>query len=258
MYGKRIDKENNKNSAAKQHVAIKDRRWWAAIVFVLGLAALLGYWLTASVHISEVTFSNVKFDDTEELKAALPAFDQTHVDSIDYLALIELVEQRPYVKRADINVESRGVLRFNITERQPIALLVDGKSRSYVDGEGIKLPVTKPLDLPVVYGFNAGKREDTLTSNHYNMVRDFLDEISKQSFLSATISEITVNDESGLVALSHENGVKLVFGYHDFQKKLQNWKAFYEQIIPKQGINAFRSIDFRFEGQVVTKPAIGT
>jgi len=252
-------RHNGKNRRASEHRSpVKDRRLWAGIVFVLGIAALLGYWLTTTVHISEVKFTNVKFADTEELRAVLPTFDETHVDSIDYLDLIERVEQRPYVKRAAINVESRGVLRFNIKEREPVAILLDGEHRCYVDNEGIKLPITKPLDLPVVYGFDAQTQQDTLKSNDFMMVRTFLDEISKQSFLSATISEIAVNDESGLIALSHENGVKLVFGHDDYHKKLENWRAFYEQIIPKEGIDAYRSIDFRFEGQVVTKPSAGT
>ncbi|HBX65194.1 MAG TPA: hypothetical protein DEG32_03250, partial [Balneolaceae bacterium] len=68
-----------------------------------------------------------------------------------------------------------------------------------------------------------------------------------------TISEVVFDETDGVVALSHENGVKLLFGRNDFQTKLENWKAFYTDVIRTKGIQSMRQIDLRFTNQVVTR-----
>ena len=61
------------------------------------------------------------------------------------------------------------------------------------------------------------------------------------------------DENDGVVALSHENGVKLLFGRNNFQTKLENWKAFYTEVIRVKGIQSMRQVDLRFTNQVVTR-----
>lgn len=68
-----------------------------------------------------------------------------------------------------------------------------------------------------------------------------------------TISEVAYNKEEGVVALSQENGVKLLFGSNDFRIKLENWEAFYTEVIRVKGIQTMQQVDLRFTNQVVTR-----
>jgi hypothetical protein len=63
---------------------------------------------------------------------------------------------------------------------------------------------------------------------------------------------VVFDEIDGVVALSHENGVKLLFGRNEFETKLENWKAFYTEVIRTKGIDAMRQVDLRFTNQVVT------
>jgi len=145
-------------------------------------------------------------------------------------------------------------LRLTVAERQPIALLVNGANRIYVDAEGVRLPILegKTQDVPLLYGYSAVS-DDTIKTEEFTQVRDFLMRAKIDGFGWNTISEVVFDETDGVVALSHENGVKLLFGRNDFQTKLENWKAFYTDVIRTKGIQSMRQIDLRFTNQVVTR-----
>ncbi|MEX0846044.1 MAG: cell division protein FtsQ/DivIB, partial [Balneolaceae bacterium] len=87
----------------------------------------------------------------------------------------------------------------------------------------------------------------------FYQVRDFLMKAKIDGFGWATISEVAFEETDGVVALSHENGVKLIFGRNDFEHKLENWKAFYTDVIRTKGIQSMQQVDLRFTDQVVTR-----
>jgi len=150
-------------------------------------------------------------------------------------------------------IEPNGNLRLRISERAPIALLVNGSDKTYVDAEGVKLPLLegKTQDVPLLYGYSTSAY-DTLKHESFLQVRDFLMKAKINEFGWLTISEVAFDETDGVVALSHENGVKLLFGHDNFEHKLENWKAFYTQIVKTKGIQSVQQVDLRFTDQVVT------
>ncbi|MGM0587144.1 MAG: cell division protein FtsQ/DivIB [Bacteroidota bacterium] len=226
-----------------------------AVILLLGLSAMGGWYWMQSIQVKEVRFSGYNFTTVDELTPMVQVPADTHPDSIDFMALIERVESVPYVHWATVNVNATGVLEIDIGERQPVALLIDGSTKTYVDSEGVKLPVRagKAVNVPILYGFSAQPLSDTLQSEGFRHTVAFLQALRNQTFADATLSEVAWTPDQGIVAMSHENGVKLVFGKEGFGERLNHWKAFYSQVIRQKGINRMRSIDFRFEGQIVTR-----
>jgi hypothetical protein len=94
---------------------------------------------------------------------------------------------------------------------------------------------------------------DTLKNDAFEIVSDFLTMALNKKVSNATISEVAWTNDQGVVALTNENGVKLVFCKGDFATRLRNWEAFYGEVVKQKGIDAMRSIDLRFEGQIVTR-----
>lgn len=229
--------------------------WLTAVLLVIGLSALAGVYWTRSATVKSVTYSGMHFVDREELEQAVTVPTDIHPDSLDFIRLINSVERVPYVKQADVQVEPGGDLNIHVTERRPIALLADGEYKRYVDEDGIKLDIVpgKAVDVPVLYGFDAAASNDTLNSLAWIKTRAFLLTMRSDPVYDATISEVAWTRDEGVVALSHENGVKLVFGKDDFKTRLRNWKAFYGEIIRTKGIERMRSVDLRFKGQIVTR-----
>jgi cell division septal protein FtsQ len=165
-------------------------------------------------------------------------------------------EKLPYVKQADIGVAPNGTIKIRIHERKPVALLIDHKNKIYVDGKGVKLPIVagKTVDVPILYGFSATPMQDTLQSKAFKTVSDFLTAVRNNAVADATISEIAWSSSNdGIVALTNQNGVKLIFGEGNFDTRLRNWEAFYGEVVKQKGIEKMRSVDLRFEGQIVTR-----
>jgi len=229
----------------------------AGVFFIVGLAILGGFYFEQNTQITDVNFTGHHFTSTEELEAKIAEITPVGMlaDSVDFGMLMNSVNSLPYVEKVNVTMGYRGKLQFNITERKPLALLMDGSKRSYVSEGGIKLPIIpeKTEDVPLVYGFDAEPISDTLKTDAFRQVEDFLTAARENRFGWITISEVAWNEREGVVALTAENGVKLLFGHSDFETRLKHWQAFYGEVISTKGIEAFRQIDLRFRNQVVTK-----
>tara|TARA_R110000868_G_scaffold259361_3_gene517223 strand:+ start:53926 stop:54672 length:747 start_codon:yes stop_codon:yes gene_type:complete len=229
--------------------------WVTTILMVLGVAVLAALYWNRNVTINEVKIVGTYFTTTEEIGEVANVPMGIKPDSLDLQSLIARVEMLSYVKSASPYVEPSGDLKITITERNPIAVLVKGSTRVYVDEDGVRLPILegKIMNLPLVYGFRTTIGRDTLKSEEFNQIRDFLIGARTNEFGWATISEVAYDQKEGVVALSHENGVKLLFGVNDFDIKLRNWEAFYAEVIRTKGIQSMQQVDLRFKNQVVTR-----
>ncbi len=225
-----------------------------AILMVLGVSVLAAMYWNRNLTVDELTFKGNYFTETEVLETTAAINFGIKPDSLDLDALKARIEAIDYVKLAVPFVQPDGELEIRIEERLPIGLLMDGSERSYVDAEGVRLPVIpgKTVDLPLVYGFSASG-QDTLQSKAFGQIRDFLISSRINEFGWTTISEVAYSPEEGVVALSRENGVKLIFGDNEFDIKLENWEAFYTEIIRVKGIHTMNQVDLRFTNQVVTR-----
>ncbi len=245
-------------SKKEQHIAESKSKlmpWVTAILMVVGVSVIAALYWNRNVTVKEIEVTDTYYTPAEEIITAAEIPVGIKPDSLDLDAVIARVEALTYVKSVVPYIEPSGDLRLTIRERVPIAMLVKGSDRIYVDAEGVRLPIIdgKTEDLPLVYGFRATLGRDTLKSNEFGQIRDFLVGARNNEFGWATISEVAYSVEEGVVALSHENGVKLLFGTDDFEIKLRNWEAFYAEIIRTKGIQHMQQVDLRFTNQVVTR-----
>jgi cell division septal protein FtsQ len=224
-------------------------------VFILGLAIMAGIYWEMNTTIGEVRFTGNHFTDIQDLSATFEAPIGQHPDSVSYVHVIEAVSTLPYVMNAGIYVDARGRMIISIQERKPLGMLIDGGKRVYFDEHGVKLPVIleKSVNVPLVHGFRADSGAGFLEGREFEAVRDFLVAAKENEFGWITISEVTYNPGEGVVALSYENGVKLLFGEQSFETKLRHWEAFYSEIVRKKGIEQFDSVDLRYSNQIVTR-----
>jgi cell division protein FtsQ len=241
----------------KAAVPLNVMSWIAAVFFIAGLAVIAGFYLEQNTRIAAVDFSGNFFTADagllDQLEPVSPVGEMA--DSVNYRTVFEALHSLPYVKSLNVSMNYRGRLTFNVSEHEPIGLIVDGSNRKYVAEGGILLPVVpgKARDVPLVYGFPAAAAVDSLTGKKWDRMEEFLTEARKSSVSWVTLSEVAWNDREGVVALSHENGVKLVFGHEDYSDRLSHWELFYTDVVTRQGIDAFSRIDLRFRNQIVTQ-----
>lgn len=223
-------------------------------MMVIAVAVLAAVYWTRTVTVDELDINALTFTEPEEIEAAASVPFGIQPDSLDIQAVVQRVEELRYVRSVVPYIEPSGDLRLTVSEREPIAMLIDGSQRAYVDAEGVILPIleNKTRDVPLLYGYSV-HATDTLKDEPFSQVRDFLMKAKVDQFGWATISEVAFDPVDGVVALSHENGVKLLFGRNDFEMKLENWKAFYKQVVRTKGIQSMQQVDLRFSNQVVTR-----
>lgn len=244
--------KEEKNTEAKS--SINPLPWIAGAILVLGIAVLGGLYWSSTMTVQKVQFEGNHFVSNEDLEnVEVPT--GMNPDSMNFADIRNRFEQIPYVKQADISVQPSGNLMIRITERQPIAQLADGAKKIYVDQDGMRLSMIlgKTVDVPILYGFSATPMNDTLKSEAFKTISDFLVSVRNNPVSDATISEVVWTKNNGVVALTNQNGVKLIFGKGNFATRLRNWEVFYGEIIKQKGIEQMRSVDLRFEGQIVTR-----
>lgn len=241
-------------NSTPHNIATMGRGTWSALALtMLGLAIVAGIYFEQNTRISAIEFSGHEFTSAEQLEEAMISPVGLLADSVDYEGIFGSLRDLPYVKNVSVRMSYRGTLTIEIDERQPIGLLAD-KPTTYFDESGIQLPGRpgKWVDVPIVYGFRQTAPGDTLNGRDFSQVKDFLIAARNDPFGWATLSEIAWSENEGVVALSSENGVKLLFGRNEFDQKVTHWKAFYHDVVSHKGINSFRTVDLRFRNQIVT------
>lgn len=244
--------KSTKNSNTKKSKILP---WATSAMLVVGIAVLAAIYWNKNVTVDSVSFNGINLSTEEQLLKVANVNLGVHPDSLDLDMIISNINQVDYVLEAIPYVEPSGELNIQIKERTPIALLMNDSEKSYVDKDGVKLPILdgKSFDVPLVYGFNASLNGDTLNTEEFKQISSFLVGAKQNKFGWMTISEVAYNKEEGVVALSQENGVKLLFGSNDFKTKLENWEAFYSEVIRVKGIKTMQQVDLRFTNQVVTR-----
>lgn len=256
-----IDSENEEDDVEEtvdeprvKKVRSAKGRYVILAILLLAVAGIVSYYNSKAFVIKKVTVDGEYFTPARAIikQAAVPA--NINPDSLNFLTVISRVEKLPYVRQAFVRVIPPNTLHIQVEERQPAAMLIKGDNRMYVDTSGVKLPIVegKIVNVPLVYGFNATGAGDTVKSEHFKTISHFLEQLQSHKLANVTLSEITYIPDDGIVALTQNNGVKVIFGKSDFNQRLAYWDAFYEQVVPKKGIDKFYFVDLRYQGQVVT------
>lgn len=223
-------------------------------VLLVAVAIILGFYWNTTTSITKVDVKGAFYTNKGDILelAAIP--EGINPDSLNALAVIERIETLPYIKEARLTPNPPDKILISITERTPLALLLDGSKRAYVDEDGIQLPLvlTKSPDVPLLYGFSVSQ-SDTLTSDQFQLAKGFLQGVHHSSLSNITLSEIAVTSDQGIVAMTTDNGVKIIFGDEAPAERLENWESFYKQMVPKIGMNNLSEVDLRYKGQIITR-----
>lgn len=261
--GRRIPKAEPEKASAPvidtpQTPEIKrNRRWFTLGVVLLFASFLVGWQLTRGSHVKKIDVSASVYTDRAAILKAAAIPLGVHVDSVGYIDAIKRIERLAYVKQAHIQARPNGSLLIQVTERQPIARMVADGVQAMVDEDGVMMPVITGNipKVPILHGFRIA-RGDTLTSEAFGIVRAFLLAAKESAVTGITLNELTYDARDGVVASTTERGVKVLFGKEGFEERIRHWEAFYGQVVPQKGIAAFRKVDLRYRGQIITNETL--
>lgn len=246
-----FEKGTSKNLISRMRLTF----WLIGIVGIIGALLVVSHYWNQTVKVKGINIEGNHFASEELVKSTLQPSVGIKVDSLDFMKSLRSVEKLPYIKRAYLNMAPNGVLQVRVKERQPIAMCASGSKKLYFDNEGILLPVvqSKPVNVPLVYGFNDISPGDTLQGAAFETVEKFMNTLRQNDLAYSTISEIAFIEDKGLVAITQGKRIRLVFGKSNFTRKVNYWETFYDKVAVNNPLTSVNEIDLRYEGQIITR-----
>lgn len=184
----------------------------------------------------------------------------TPIKEIDVHQLEAGLNQHPWIKNAEVYINSKQQLIVELLQNQPIArVYYQDKHSVYYDSTGVELPIDYIYPLPIPIFTHVPTLSDTmkkdvdLKASILNLSKVMLED----TIWNAQITQIYVNgyNEFNLSTIMGDFIVKLSTE-DDFKTKLHNLEIFFDKGLHKLGWDTYKIIDLRYNDQVVASPAL--
>jgi len=225
------------------------------IVVISGLIVFLFSFSKQRNELRKITKIEVEFIDENELfitqnsvnKLLIQKKDST--TSIDKETLVlnkmeNVLLKNQMIKNAEIFITIDGVLGVKVEQRKPIAR-VSGSPDFYIDEEGKKMPLSTEYSarVPIVTG---------ATKDMFFELRQFLFKINEDDFMKESIIGIHIESDKNIILRMRKNNFNVLFGkVTEVEKKIQNFKAFYNKTKQDSLLTSYSLVNLKFNNQVV-------
>ncbi len=176
--------------------------------------------------------------------------------------LEQALNQNPEIQNSTVYVAFNGSLHVKITERQPIALMVNIKGdRCYLDTSMRMIPYKHNSPAPVIVLNGAinqkiviGKK---LSKKWQGKLKSLLIYIHENSFWDNLFEQCYVDKLERILLYPNIGKHSIVMNNADnVDEKLANLRLFYEKGLNHVGWNTYHTIDISYRNQIVTKPRV--
>jgi len=189
------------------------------------------------------------------------------MNELNIAKLEKIISEQPYVKSAEVFADINGVLNVEISQRMPVVRIINNYNEGfYIDKEGYLLPLSPKVSLrllvasgninfspdfdTVMYLFNRNnEREDVKALQDILKLANF---INNNQFWKAQIQQIYLNKDKEFEMVPLVGSQIIYFGTIDnYKNKFKKLEATYKKGFLYKGWNKYKSINLKFENQVV-------
>jgi cell division protein FtsQ len=182
------------------------------------------------------------------------------LELIDIEEIEMLLEADMFIKNADVYIDAFNKVHITVEQRVPVVRIMDVEDPGYyLDAEGERVSTSPHFTARViVVTGKVGHFDENflhIPHNRLNRVFDLVRFIENKPFWKAQFEQINV-EHSGEVTLIPKLGDHIVrFGlpHEDIEDKFHRLEVFYQDGLPVEGWNKFKSINLAFKGQIVAK-----
>lgn len=178
---------------------------------------------------------------------------------INTLAIEEIIKKHPSIEKANVYGNIAGELNISIKQREPIIRIINSAGESYyIDNKGFTMPLSKnyTAHVPIVTGQIKNKaktqevKKDTLLQQIYQLAT----KLNEQKFWNAMINEILISEKEGFILIPQIGAQKIILGKEpNFEKDFKILSEFYKKALPQAGWRTYKTIDLRYDKQIVCK-----
>lgn len=165
---------------------------------------------------------------------------------IDLHGLEKQVLANPYVKEATVSITLEGLLKTQITQKEPVARIISGKEVYYVDNKGAKIPLSENFSarVPLIKGVDLEEDVQEIT--------ELVSLIINDDFLNKEIVSIQKMKNNEYIFNVRSGDYTINFGtFSDVNTKKKKLKAFYNKALKDKTINKYKVINVKYHNQVV-------
>ncbi|MDX1939753.1 MAG: hypothetical protein SFU99_04330 [Saprospiraceae bacterium] len=179
------------------------------------------------------------------------------LSAVDVARVERILEEDPFVINADVFITAQSILRVNITQREPILRIIDNNGLNYyLDKDGNKMPLSRHFAARVLTATgNIPPHDPEFLLRKRHRLKDLFllaNKILEDEFYQALIEQVYVSNTGEFTLIPKVGDQKILFGrLSNTDEKLENLKIFYQEGMPYEGWQKYRTIDVRFKGQVV-------
>ena len=191
----------------------------------------------------------------------IPSLKGRPLEDLDLSLMEQRIEQDPWVRNAELFIDASGRLQVVVEEQQPLARLFTREGASFYIDEGLRrIPLNRYFtpNLPVFTGLPVSREvRNRQDSAWLIQVLEIVTAMRDDSLWMAQIVECAYEPPMGFVLYPMAGDHRIIFGNAQrAQQKFRNLFLFYAKVLAKEGWNRYRSIDLRFDRQVVAVPTV--
>ncbi|WP_317130288.1 cell division protein FtsQ/DivIB [Changchengzhania lutea] len=226
---------------------------------MIGLLSLVVFLYAFSSHRNElrtVSEPNVKFVGennlfiTNETVSKLLIQNQEGLknmpkETLDLNELEDALNSNPMIKSAEVYLTVNGTLHAEIKQKTPIAR-VNTNASYYIDDDGLFMPLSSNYSarVPLVTGY--------IEKNNLKNVYEVSQKIVNDEFLRTNVIEIHQALNQTIYLKLRQCQFKVQLGdVSNLDKKINNFKAFYQKNLKEKTLNNYRNVNLQFDNQVV-------
>lgn len=247
---------------------------WRSILYglmgtalVAGLVMLMGFIGTKSSEqacttVRVILLGNESFIEQKDIVALLVEkfgeMEGRTLESIPTHQIEQELRQIPYVFSAVVTADMDGLLTVRVKQREAVVRIINRDGQDfYIDLQGHKMPVSLKYvpRVPVVNGFISEPYDGSLDSAKSQLVADIFKTaqfISNDSLWNSQVVQLYVNEHHDIELVPRVGEQQIILGNADsLERKFEKLALFYQKIVPKTGIRAYRSVNLKFAGQII-------
>lgn len=164
----------------------------------------------------------------------------------------------PYVEHAIVNTDMNGVLMVRVLQRKAVMRIINQKGGGfYVDDNRLKMPVSLNYvpNVAVANGFIAEELGAALDTVETSLVEDIFRTvrfISDHELWNEQIVQLYVNEQDDIELVPKVGNQRIILGNADhLEDKFSRLEIFYKSIVPKMGIDAYKTVNLKYSDQLV-------
>lgn len=235
------------------------------LIFILSWSGLLAYMVLTMGYIStEMNHRNCEgykieiknadegsFIEASDIQKILSKIqgnvDGLNVDDIKTDFIENELKINPWLYNAECYKTVDNHIKVNVWQRTPVVRFMNSRENYYMDSEGFKMPpaIFNVAYVPVVSGISP----DSLLCIQ---ILELIEYISDDRFLSAQIQQLYINADREFLLIPRAGNQEILFGnVASIEGKFNKLIKLYQEEFAENGWNRYRSIDLRFDNQVI-------